>query len=192
MVSRSLVAYYNPVEVERMYTEHISENVKIEETKEQKVSTGVYAWLMNVAGRVKGEDRNKKILEISDKTTKQAIDLVKEFIDNRNDIPQLSELPDTNSSIYKYSGKVVIDAEEFHDADENTIVEVTGDDDGTEFYGFTSFSNWVDGNSNSLLFRAADSDDSEYSVTALAVPMNNSPDERGYPLNFTIIYMGEN
>ena len=141
MVSRSLVAYYNPVEVERMYTEHISENVKIEETKEQKVSTGVYAWLMNVAGRVKGEDRNKKILEISDKTTKQAIDLVKEFIDNRDDIPRFSELPDTNSSIYKYSGEVVIDAEEFHDADEDTIVEVTGDDDGTEFYGFTSFSN---------------------------------------------------
>lgn len=189
MSSRAHIAYYNPTEVERMYVEHISDKIEVEETEEEKVTTGVYAWLTNLAGKAEGEHRNQKIREVADKNLQQAVELIKEFIDNRDDIPPIGELTNKSSNYYKYSGRVTINAEKFHDADKDTIVEVTGIDDGVDFYAYTSFSNWVDGNSNSLLLHAAESGGCEYSITGLAHLLNDSPRERGYPVNFNIIYI---
>lgn len=188
-VTRGHIAYYNPAEIERMYAEHVSDKVELEKTVGEKVTAGVYGYLMSIFGKVEGEYTQETVEEVPNDSLKQAVDLVKEFLDNRDDIPRLSELPDAKSNYYKYSGKVTIDAERFKNADGNATVEVEGKDDGTNFYAYTTFSNWVDGDSNSLLLHADSPGGTEFNVTGLAYPINYAQNDRGYPVKFSVIYI---
>jgi len=189
MTMRSHIAYYNATEIERMYAEHISDKVEVGETEAEKVTTSVYAWLMNLAGKADAEYKNEKVKELSDKTLHQAVKVVEEFLDERDDIPKIAEIPKTESNYYQFSGRATIKSESFHNADENDIVEVYGEDDGVQFYAYTSFMNWVDGDSNSLLLHASDSNGIEQNITGLLYSLGDSPDDRGYPVKFTAIYI---
>lgn len=188
-ISRAHIAYYNPAEIDRMYVEHVSDKVELEETEGKKVTAGVLGYLISVFGKATGKYTQETVKEVPDDSLKQAVDLVREFLDNRDDIPSLGKLPDTESNYYKYSGNVTIDAHGFQNSDQNTTVEVYGEDNGTNFYAYTTFSNWIDGDSNSLLLHADSPGGKDYTITGLAYPINNSPDERGYPVKFTVIYI---
>ena len=189
MAMRSHIAYYNSTEIERIYSEHIADKVEVSVTEGEKVTTTVYGWLMHIAGRGESETTKEKIREMPNKSLKQAKEVVVEFLDNRNDIPPISERANKESNYYKFSGKATIDATSFNDANENDPIEVYGKDEETNFFSYTSFGNWVDGNSNSMLLHAADAGGVEQKITGLAYPMGEKPEERGYRMKFVVIYI---